>query len=151
MILVGNYNDNDEEYWKNNWRSQAPESIRCFIWLLSCDGLLTNRKKNCKGLESAMWNYYGDVEKDTLQVLRVCPLAMTIWLTVVHTNMRTTFFTWTIIWVGMQMVTRRCSGLTLAIIFGVGIIKSSMMKISLDLFVRWLIQTCWWRIMGMQN
>lgn len=44
------------------------------------------------GLGSAMCSLCGDMEEDTLHVLRDCPLVMPLWLATMHYNMRNTFF-----------------------------------------------------------
>lgn len=81
-----------DDRWIEIWKFQTSERIQSFIWMLNHDGLLTNNEKNGMGLRSIMCNFYGDVEAYKLHVLRDCPLAMALCLSMVHTNMRFLFF-----------------------------------------------------------
>lgn len=68
-IIEQDDNINDVN-WMKVWKFQAPERIRCFIWMLCYDGFLTNFKKCHMGLGSSMHNFYQNMDEYTFHVLR---------------------------------------------------------------------------------
>ncbi|CAJ2662636.1 unnamed protein product [Trifolium pratense] len=83
---------NAQLMWKKTWQLNVTERVRCFVWLLTYDRLLTNSRKSRMGLGHAMCNYCGNVEETTIHVLRDCNLVNKFWLQVVPLEDRNTFF-----------------------------------------------------------
>lgn len=83
---------NTNNKWKRIWRMRVPERVRCFIWQLRFNRLLTNKYKSCMGMGSPMCKYCKNVEEDVLHVLRDCPLVMSLWMRDVKVKWRISFF-----------------------------------------------------------
>ncbi|GAU13938.1 hypothetical protein TSUD_262650 [Trifolium subterraneum] len=91
--LCGIVRDNVESNnWIKVWKLNVPERVRCFVWLLLHDRLLTNYRKSRMGLGHAMCNYCGDLEETTLHAIRDCALIIPFWLQVVPMEDRSSFF-----------------------------------------------------------
>ena len=69
-----------------------PERVRCFVWLLRHDRLLTKVRLAKMHLGSPMCYFCGDELETTLHVLRDCPIAMSIWMNTVKVANRGWFF-----------------------------------------------------------
>jgi hypothetical protein len=82
-----------ETDWFRIWRLRVPEHIRTFIWLIRHDRLLTNYRKSKMHIGEPWCNHYVDVVKDTLHVLRDCPLAKSVWCNLLNGEDRDSFFT----------------------------------------------------------
>jgi ribonuclease HI len=78
--------------WNSVWKLRVPERVRCFIWLLLHDRLLTNHRKNRMGIGHAMCSYCVNVVETNLHVLRDCILVAPFWLQVVPLEDRNIFF-----------------------------------------------------------
>ncbi|PNY12420.1 ribonuclease H [Trifolium pratense] len=85
------HGNESDSTWNMIWKLQVPERVRAFVWLLMHDRLLTNSTKSSMGLGHAMCNYCGDVVETAIHVMRDCPKAMQIWVTVVPANDRGSF------------------------------------------------------------
>jgi ribonuclease HI len=92
QILCNFQPSDDRTNWKEIWKLKVPERVRHFIWILHYDRLLTNYNKSRMGFGSSMCGYCCNVVEDTLHVMRDCPLAMSLWLNVVHWSARGNFF-----------------------------------------------------------
>jgi len=100
IVIKEMYNDLcgfDDDYgydlhWKKIWKLHVPERVRCLVWFMKHERLLTNSHKNMMGLGSAMCDFCGDLPETILHVMRDCPLVMPLWLTMVHNNARSKFF-----------------------------------------------------------
>jgi ribonuclease HI len=90
--LRGIVKANSDPVWSKVWKLNVPERVRCFIWLLLHDRLLTNYRKSRIGLGHAMCNYCGVVEETSLHVMRDCALVTPFWLQVVSLEDRSLFF-----------------------------------------------------------
>ncbi|XP_058727065.1 uncharacterized protein LOC131598487 [Vicia villosa] len=51
--------------WKYIWKIQATKQVRCSVWILHRDILLTNSRKHIMGLGSAMCSFCNNIEEDT--------------------------------------------------------------------------------------
>jgi len=79
-------------HWKKIWKLQVLERVRCIVWFMKHERLLTHSHKNMMGLGSAMCDFCGDLSETILHVMRDCLLVMPLWLTVVHNNARSKLF-----------------------------------------------------------
>lgn len=90
--LGGFQNNIAESNWCMIWKLAVPERVRCFMWLMRHERLLTNYAKSRMGIGSAMCEYCGSVPETVLHAMRDCALAMPLWMNVVHINNREEFF-----------------------------------------------------------
>jgi ribonuclease HI len=84
--------DTSLNYWKKIWKLKVQERIRCFVWILHHNRLLTNSRLSMMHLGSEFCYHCGDVVETALHVLRDCPLAVGIWLNMVGLHYRDKFF-----------------------------------------------------------
>jgi hypothetical protein len=87
-IAIGNA----DPMWRTVWKLNVLERVRCFVWLLLHDRLLTNQRKSCMGLGHAMCSYCGNVEETSLHAIRDCKLATPFLLQLVPSEERSRFF-----------------------------------------------------------
>lgn len=80
------------ETWTNIWRIQGTERVRHFVWILQHHRLLTNSRKHRMDLGSVMCSFCNNVEEDAFHVLRDCSRVVAIWMEIVHTNNKLSFF-----------------------------------------------------------
>ncbi|GAU43344.1 hypothetical protein TSUD_282990 [Trifolium subterraneum] len=78
--------------WSKIWRLNVTERVRCFVWILAYDRLLTNYHKSRMGLGHAMCNHCGNVVETSMHVMRDCSLVTPFWLQPVPMRERSTFF-----------------------------------------------------------
>ncbi|KAK2394949.1 hypothetical protein QL285_056723 [Trifolium repens] len=83
---------NSDTVWRSVWKLHVTERVRCFIWLLLHDRLLTNHRKSMMGISHGMCCYCGNIVETSLHVLRDCPLVVPFWLQVVPMKDRGSFF-----------------------------------------------------------
>jgi hypothetical protein len=91
--LLCNLNDHEmDAMWKQIWKLNVTERVRCFIRLFMHSRLLTNQLKSKMGLGHAMCRYCGDVEETSIHALRDCTLVVPFWLQIVPMEDRNIFF-----------------------------------------------------------
>ena len=90
--LGGFQNNIIESNWCMIWKLAVPKRVRCFMWLMRHERLLTNYAKSRMGIGSSMCAYCGSVSETVLHAMRDCALAMPLWMNVVHINNREVFF-----------------------------------------------------------
>jgi len=78
--------------WKRIWKLKLLERVRCFMWTFCHNRLLTNYRKSKMGIGSPMCDVCANTIEDELHVLRDCPKAMALWISVVHNGARNDFF-----------------------------------------------------------
>ncbi|CAJ2675557.1 unnamed protein product [Trifolium pratense] len=83
---------NCDTLWQSVWKLHVAERVRCFVWLLLHDRLLTNYRKSRMGIGHAMCRYCGNIEETSLHALRDCALVVPFWLQVVPAKDRGSFF-----------------------------------------------------------
>ncbi|PNX95557.1 ribonuclease H [Trifolium pratense] len=74
--------------WSKLWKLQVSERVRCFVWRMKWDRLLTNSMKHRMGLSSAACNYCGLANETILHALRDCSLVNQFWQQVVPYEIR---------------------------------------------------------------
>ncbi|KAI5445822.1 hypothetical protein KIW84_013890 [Lathyrus oleraceus] len=65
--------------WSKIWRLEVHDKLRCFMWLLGHDRLLTNFDKSLKSLGGAECRLCGSLKEDTMHVFRDYPKALQLW------------------------------------------------------------------------
>ncbi|MCH87362.1 ribonuclease H protein [Trifolium medium] len=81
-----------DNHWKQVWKLQVQERVRCFIWLLVHDRLATRKRINNMHMGDPYCYHCGDVIETALHVLRDCPLAVRVWYNMVDTKYWEIFF-----------------------------------------------------------
>ncbi|GAU31487.1 hypothetical protein TSUD_332620 [Trifolium subterraneum] len=69
-ILCEFNNIEDSLRWNKVWKLHVPERVRCFVWLLLYEWLLTNSRKSSMGLGHAMCRFCGDTVENELHAIR---------------------------------------------------------------------------------
>jgi hypothetical protein len=90
--ICGIQRENADTIWSKVWKLNVPERVRCFIWLLLHDRLLTNYRKSRMGLGHAMCTHCGNVVETSLHAIRDCALVTPLWLQTVPLEDRCSFF-----------------------------------------------------------
>jgi hypothetical protein len=70
-VLCGFDNYHETRNWKCIWKLQVTERVKCHIWLVSHDRLLTNSRKAMMGLCHAMCTSCGNMEETIVYMLYV--------------------------------------------------------------------------------
>lgn len=66
--------------WKHMWGINVPQRIRFFIWLASQDRLMTNGNRFIRKMtDDPRCFMCGEVEENTIHLLRECPAAKHVW------------------------------------------------------------------------
>ena len=66
--------------WKCMWRVEVPQRVRFFLWLASQDRLMTNSNRFIRKMaDDPRCLVCGEVEENTIHILRDCPAASRIW------------------------------------------------------------------------
>ncbi|GAU26489.1 hypothetical protein TSUD_361220 [Trifolium subterraneum] len=91
-VLCGFDNYYEARSWKLLWKLHVTERVKCFIWLVSHDRLLTNSRKAMMGLCHAMCTFCGNMEETCIHALRDCTIVRNMWLSVVPCESRGLFF-----------------------------------------------------------
>lgn len=68
-----------DKVWCKIRKLCSPERVRCFIWLLNHDRILTIYNKSGMGIRHVMCHYCGDRMETGLHVFRDYPIVMQIW------------------------------------------------------------------------
>lgn len=92
LSLVRNKEFNTEGMWSKIWWLEVHDKLRCFMWLLGHDRLLTNFDKSLKGLGGAECRLCGSVKEDTMHVFRDCPKALQLWRNKILESIKSDFF-----------------------------------------------------------
>jgi hypothetical protein len=90
--LCGFEESGTDQLWRRIWKLGVTERVRCFIWLVLWDRLLTKSVKHRMGLSSPLCAYCGDQEETSIRVLRDCHLAHELWRQLVPIRKRNVFF-----------------------------------------------------------
>ena len=86
--------DSHIKHWKDIWKWRGPGRIHLFIWQCQANGLLTNCKRNRRGLGSPYCSRCPSHIEDTIHVLRDCQQAKLIWDCLLNHRVKSNFFTW---------------------------------------------------------
>jgi len=62
--------------WRMIWKLAVPERVRCFMWLMKHERLLTNYSKSRMGIRTATCAYCGSIPETVLHAMRDCALAI---------------------------------------------------------------------------
>lgn len=66
--------------WKCMWKVEVPQRVRFFLWLASQDRLMTNGNRFVRKMtDDPRCLVCGEVEENTIHILRDCPAARLIW------------------------------------------------------------------------
>ena len=69
-----------DKNWKEIWQLAVPQRIRFFMWLSYQDRIMTNGNRFIRHLTDDPRCYVcGEVEENTLHILRECPVAKILW------------------------------------------------------------------------
>ncbi|CAH9053737.1 unnamed protein product [Cuscuta epithymum] len=68
------------EDWSWLWKIRTSEKVRCFLWLVMKNKLLTNAERGKRHItEDTSCNLCNNEEETVLHILRDCPFAMAVW------------------------------------------------------------------------
>jgi len=70
----------ENNHWSQLWNLRMPKRIRCFMWLLQHDRLLTNSRFHRMQLRFPFCHQCEESVETTLHVMRDCPLAKVVWV-----------------------------------------------------------------------
>lgn len=131
------------ELWKIVWEIPIPERVYAFIWIVVHNCLLTNKRKSKMVLGTNLCSHCNEVVEDELQVLRDCPLAMSIWIGLVKPSMRSDFFGGDLVGFALILLIRGMGlmvyrglafGSQIVIICGLGETRGSMIPLSFGIY-----------------
>lgn len=92
--------------WKIIWQLQVQKRIRTFMWLVSCDRLLTNWSRWRRKLvqHPTCW-LCGDDAETVIHVLRDCSQAKQVWASFVPNQYRVSFFSLPLMeWISYNLI-----------------------------------------------
>ncbi|XP_058759648.1 uncharacterized protein LOC131632954 [Vicia villosa] len=78
--------------WKTIWKLQVQERVRCFIWLINHERLLTNFRMHTLGLSNGECHLCGQVCETELHILRDCKFASRVWTNRVPVKIANEFY-----------------------------------------------------------
>ncbi|CAA0824102.1 Unknown protein [Striga hermonthica] len=82
-----------QQLWRVVWRWLGPQHIRTFLWLLTKNRLLTNEERRRRHLAAdALCGVCSQADESALHVLRDCHLAAAIWMKLLPSDYRASFF-----------------------------------------------------------
>ncbi|CAN1848778.1 Putative ribonuclease H protein At1g65750 [Linum perenne] len=80
--------------WKTVWNWSGPNHVRFFLWLTAHNRLLTNGERKRRHLaDDDLCNHCKSAPEDALHVLRECPFARKLWISILPPDHLPTFFT----------------------------------------------------------
>jgi hypothetical protein len=93
-MMLCRFNDDERHAeWLHISKIKVPEQVRCFVWLIRHDRLITNYRKNKMHIGEPWCSYYVDVVEDTIHVLKDCLLAKSVRCNLLNDEARERFFT----------------------------------------------------------
>jgi ribonuclease HI len=91
-ILCNFISDNNHTIWMNVWRLHVTERVKCFMWIVCHERIITNSIKARMRLGSSLCKLCGTVEETCIHALRDCDRVRPLWLSVVPVAVRAMFF-----------------------------------------------------------
>ncbi|KAL4329123.1 hypothetical protein AHAS_Ahas13G0268600 [Arachis hypogaea] len=82
--ILENHGEETDQIWRIIWKWGGPERIKCFIWLVVRERIMTShRRARIFGMNSSCHRCTG-VEENTIHMLRDCPVASRVWVKLIH-------------------------------------------------------------------
>ncbi|XP_015936169.1 uncharacterized protein LOC107462117 [Arachis duranensis] len=82
--ILENHGEETDQIWRIIWKWRGPERIKCFIWLVVRERIMTShRRARIFGMNSSCHRCTG-VEENTIHMLRDCPVASRVWVKLIH-------------------------------------------------------------------
>ena len=83
----------DKRIFQQIWKTQAPQRVRSFLWLMASDALLTNENRTRRHLtHSAICSICGDHVETMLHVTRDCFVVRNTWMSIDPSLVQSDFF-----------------------------------------------------------
>jgi hypothetical protein len=78
--FILNFNASGRAFWNNVRKREGPQKIKCFLWLVSNDGLKTSDKRSrCRLSSQSNCPLCLTETEKALHLLRECDLVMPVW------------------------------------------------------------------------